>query len=112
MMVVGDYSDADDFVHGYTWTEADGFATLDFQNSQTGLRAINQRGDIGGIYFDGFTLHGFLRLKSGIEFTIDPPGSVETDSAVVNNSGIVAGIYWDADFKGHGYIATPVADGR
>src|SRR5512133_168977 len=104
-VVVGDYSEADEFVHGYTWTEADGFTTLDFENNMTGLRSINQRGDIGGIYFDGLTLHGFLRLKNGAEVTIDPPGSVETDTAVVNNSGTVAGIYWDADFNAHGYIA-------
>src|SRR5262245_39435881 len=41
-VVVGDYSDADGFVHGFTWTEAAGFATLDFENNMTGLRAINQ----------------------------------------------------------------------
>lgn len=103
--VVGDYSGADGFVHGFTWTESVGFTTLDFANSMTGLRAIDQRGDISGIYFDGFTLHGFLRLKNGTDTTIDPPGSVETDSAVVNNSGTAAGVYWDADFNAHGYIA-------
>lgn len=103
--VVGDYSDADGFVHGYTWTEAGGFTALDFENDMTGLRSINQVGDIGGIYFDGFTLHGFLRLKNGKQITIDPPGSVETDTAAVNNSGTIAGAYWDADFNGHGYIA-------
>ena len=106
MMVVGDYSDADEFVHGYTWTEADGFTTLDFETNMTGLRAINQRGDISGIYFDGLTFRGFLRLKNGTEVKIDPPGSVETDTAVVNSSGTIAGAYWDADFNGHGYIAT------
>jgi len=105
-VVVGDYSDADGFVHGFTWTEVGGFTTLDFKNNMTGLRAINQRGDISGIYFDGLTLHGFLRLKNGTEVTIDPPGSVETDTAAVNNSGTIAGFYYDADFNAHGYIAT------
>jgi hypothetical protein len=104
-VVVGDYSDANWFVHGYAWTETDGFITLDFENDMTGLRAINDHGDISGIYFDGFTLHGFIRLSNGAEVTIDPPGSVETDTAVVNNNGTIAGIYWDADFNGHGYIA-------
>lgn len=108
-VVVGDYSDADEFVHGYTWTEASGFTTLDFESNMTGLRAINQRGDISGIYFDGLTLHGFLRVKNGTEVTIDPPGSVETDSAVINNSGMIAGVYWDADFNAHGYIAIAAA---
>jgi hypothetical protein len=104
-VVVGDYSDANWFVHGFTWTEADGFTTLDFGNNMTGLRAINQRGDISGIYFDGLTLHGFLRPKNGSEVTIDPPDSVETDTAVVNNSGMIAGAYWDANSNAHGYIA-------
>ena len=104
-VVVGDYSDADWFVHGFTWTDADGFTTLDFENNMTGLRAINQRGDISGIYFDGLTLHGFLRPKYGTEVTIDPPGSVETDTAVVNNNGTIAGAYLDPDSNEHGYIA-------
>ena len=65
--MVGDYSDADEFVHGFTGTEVDGFTTLDFQNNMTGLRAINQRGDISGIYFDGVALHGFLPPKNGTE---------------------------------------------
>jgi hypothetical protein len=104
-VVVGEYSDANDFVHGYTWTEANGFTTLDFESNMTGVRAINQRGDISGIYFDGLTLHGFLRLKNGTEVTIDPPGSVETDTAVVNDNGMIAGLFWDADFNAHGYIA-------
>jgi len=104
-VVVGDYSDADEFVHVFTWTEAEGFTTLDFQNNLTGMRAINQRGDISGIYFDGVTLHGFLRPKNGTEVTIDPPDSVWTDTAVVNSRGTVAGAYSDASSNGHGYIA-------
>jgi uncharacterized membrane protein len=108
-VVVGDYSDTDGFVHGFSWTESDGFTTLDFKNYMTGLRAINQHGDISGIYFDGLTLHGFLRLKNGTGFTIDPPGSVETDSVVVNNGGLIAGTYYDGDFNAHGYIAIVAA---
>ena len=104
-VVVGDYSGADEFVHGFTWTEADGFTTLDFQSNMTGLRAINRRGDISGIYFDGVALHGFLRPRYGTEVTIDHPDSVWTDTAVVNSRGTVAGAYWDANSNGHGYIA-------
>jgi len=104
-VAIGDYSDANGFVHGFTWTEADGFTTLDFQNNMTGLRAIDQRGDISGIYFDGLTLHGFLRPKNETEVTIDPPDSVQTDSAVVNSRGSLAGTYWDANSNAHGYIA-------
>src|SRR5215471_7161477 len=111
--IVGDYSDAEEFLHGYKWTETDGFTTVDFEQAQTAVRGINQRGDISGLYsFDGFnTLHGFLRLTNGFDFTVDPPGSVLTLSVVINNSGILAGFYFDADFNEHGYIATPAANG-
>lgn len=104
-VVVGDYSGTDEFVHGFTWREGDGFTTLDIQDNMTGLRAINQQGDISGIYFDGVTLHGFLRPRYGTEVTIDHPDSVWTDTAVVNNRGTVAGTYWDASSNQHGYIA-------
>ena len=113
--IVGDYSDADEFLHGYKWTETDGFTTVDFEQAQTAVRGINQRGDISGLYsFDGFnTLHGFLRLTNGLDFTIDPPGSADaTISVVINNSGTIAGFYLDADSNEHGYIAIPAAAGR
>jgi hypothetical protein len=38
-MVVTDYRDENEFVHGFTWTEAGGFATLAFGKNMTGLRA-------------------------------------------------------------------------
>jgi hypothetical protein len=49
-IVVGDYRDAALFVHGFIWSEREGFVTLDFGNSQTGVRDMNERGDITGIY--------------------------------------------------------------
>jgi hypothetical protein len=58
--------------------------------------------NISGIYFDGLTLHGLLRMKNGNEVTIDPPGSAETDTAVVNNRGMIADAYLDPDSNGHG----------
>jgi len=113
MKIVGDYSDADGFVHGYTWTETDGFTTFDFEKQpDTAVRAINQRGDMSGIYFDGLILPGFLRLKNGTDFTIDPPSSVWTVSAVINNRGTIAGFYLDADGNEHGYIAIQSGSSR
>src|SRR5215468_10093606 len=35
-VVVGDYSDAEESVHGLTWTRVDGFTTLDFPNKHDG----------------------------------------------------------------------------
>jgi hypothetical protein len=104
--IVGDYSDASGFVHGYTWTEAEGFTTLDFPQSQTGLRAMNASGDITGIYStDGFRLHGFL-LRKGVFTTIDFPDSADNGGTlVINDSGLMVGNYIDVNGNQHGFMA-------
>jgi len=72
-VVVGDYSGADEFVHGFTWTEADGSTTFDFQNNMTGLRAINQRGDISGFTSTGWPCTDFSGRKTGPKSQSIPP---------------------------------------
>lgn len=58
---MGDYSDQSGFVYGYTWTEAERFVTLDVKAYQTGVRDMNERGDVTGIYSDDVgRFHGFL----------------------------------------------------
>jgi hypothetical protein len=70
------------------------------------LRCINQRGDITGIYAnsDVGPLHAFL-LKDGVFTTIDYPGRIETDDLVINNSGLIAGFYFDVSGGSHGFVA-------
>jgi uncharacterized membrane protein len=104
--VVGDYRDASLFVHGFTWTESAGFATLDVPGNQTGLRDENERTDITGIYADASgRFHGFL-LRDGVLETIDHPGSANGGGTqVINNAGLIVGGFIDAGGREHGFIA-------
>jgi hypothetical protein len=103
--IVGDYTDQSNFVHGFVWSEADGFVTLDFPGSSTGVRDVNERGDFSGIYSDGARLHGFL-LRDRIFETIDFPGSVNGGGTLVmNNNGLLVGGFIDAKGSEHGFIA-------
>jgi hypothetical protein len=104
--VVGDYRDGSLFVHGFTWSETEGFITLDYPNSQTGVRDMNERGDITGIYAEASgRLHGFL-LRDGVFETIDYPGSANGGGTlVINNRGLMVGGFIDSSGKEHGFIA-------
>ena len=104
--VVGDYSDAALFVHGYTWTADLGLLTLDFPGHQTGIRGMNARGDLTGIYLDaGGRLHGFL-LRDGVFETVDYPGSVNGGGTlVISNLGLIVGGYIDGAGREHGFMA-------
>jgi hypothetical protein len=104
--VVGDYSDAALFVHGFLWTAGEGLFTIDVPGSQTGLRDMNERGDITGIYADAAgRFHGFL-LLDGVFETIDYPGSANGGGTlVINNSGLMVGGFIDSSGREHGFIA-------
>lgn len=103
--VIGDYTDASLFVHGFIWTEAQGSVTLDFPGSQTGLRDMNERGDITGVYVADGRFHGFL-LRDGSFETIDYPGSANGGGTlVINNSGLMVGGFIDGAGREHGFIA-------
>lgn len=105
-VVMGDYREASFFVHGFMWTKADGFVTLDFPGSQTGIRDMNERGDVTGIYVDeSGRFHGFL-LRDGVFETIDYPGSANGGGTlVINNSGLMVAPFIDASGREHGFIA-------
>jgi hypothetical protein len=104
--VVGDYRDETLFVHGFTWSEAEGFITLDYPNSQTGVRDMNERGDITGIYAEASgRLHGFL-LRDGVFETIDYPGAANGGGTlIINNRGLMVGGFIDNNGREHGFIA-------
>lgn len=103
--IVGDYSDASGFVHGYTWSDTDGLVTLDVAGNQTGVRDMNERGDVTGIYSDAARFHGFL-LRDGAFETIDYPGSANGGGTlVINNAGLMVGAFIDGAGKEHGFIA-------
>lgn len=105
-LVAGDYSDTSHFVHGYVWTEESGIVTLDFPGNMTGIRGINERGDITGVYANvGTREHGFL-LRDGVFTTVDYPGSIDDGGTlVINEEGLIVGGFVDAAGHEHGFIA-------
>jgi hypothetical protein len=105
-LIVDDYTDGSEFVHGYMWKSDGGFVTLDFPGSQTGLRAMNERGDITGIYGpETGPFHGFL-LRDGVFTTLDYQGSLTNGGTlVINNSVLIVGGFIDANVKEHGFVA-------
>jgi hypothetical protein len=85
----------------------------------SGLRSINQRGEIVGSFaiinpgdecHPPFTeQHGFLLLDG--EFTlIDFPGSDVTDVFDINDDGVMVGRYLDGNGMQHGFKAKPKTD--
>lgn len=105
-LVAGDYSDSNEFVHGYLWTDASGFVTVDFPGNPTGLRGVNERGDVTGVYGSTVdSLHGFL-LRDGVYTTVDFPGSIGSGGTlVINDAGLIVGGFIDAVGGEHGFIA-------
>jgi hypothetical protein len=108
-LVGGDYTDLNGLVHGYLWTAVTGFLTVDVADNQTGIRGINERGDITGVYSDGISRnHGFL-LRDGAFTVIDFPGSIDNGpgagTLVINNSGLIVGGFLDANGREHGFMA-------
>jgi uncharacterized membrane protein len=108
-VVGGDYTDRAGFVHGYLWTDVSGFLTVDVANNQTGIRVINERGDVTGIYGDGLSrYHGFL-MREGVLAVIDYPGSIDNGpvggTLVINNNGLIVGGFIDATRREHGFMA-------
>jgi probable HAF family extracellular repeat protein len=64
--------------------------------------AINNAGEIVGIYDINDTgPHSYL-YKDGVYTNIDYPGSVATVASAINNSSVVAGVYGD-QFTTHGF---------
>jgi uncharacterized membrane protein len=67
-------------------------------------RAIDDRGQILGVFGDGAGIqHGFLR-SNGQYTTIDVPGATWTDARGFNAAGDIAGSYQDAAGQIHGFL--------
>ena len=76
----------------YTTLDAPGAGTA--YNQGTEALSINDAGEIAGIYWDSSSVeHGFVRDASGKYTSFDVPGGSAVISAVLNQSGEVAGTY-------------------
>jgi len=108
--VTGFYADAHGG-HGFL-RELDGsFVTFDAPSSQNIYpSSINTAGEVAGNYSTTTTQYGFLRTADGTWITFDVPGTFPSSSGNpigINNSGVIAGPYFDGEM--HGFLRN--ADG-
>jgi hypothetical protein len=79
---------------------------------------MNSAGAITGSVIDAsYGYHGFLRSPDGTFTVFDAPGAPVTGTGVytfrgthgfnINNSGEIAGNYWDANDVGHAFLRAP-----
>jgi uncharacterized membrane protein len=97
-------------LHDYIRNGSGDFQLIDFPGSSvpcTGVRWINERGDIVGSYcIDEEITHGDL-LRRGHFTTIDVPGSTYTDAFAINDDGVIVGRFIDRRGNEHGFKAVP-----
>jgi hypothetical protein len=85
----------------YTTIDVPGAGTA--YNQGTEALSLNDAGVIAGIYWDAASVeHGFIRDASGNYTSFDVPGGSAVISAVLNQSGEVAGTY-NVDTTGGAY---------
>jgi hypothetical protein len=108
--VVGFYS-VGGVPHGFTY-DAGTYSTLNEPLGPLGnnIYSVNNAGDLAGVYVTANGTHGFTDVGGVFSTLNDPMGKIGTTFAFgINDSGLVSGIYRDADNMDHGFIATPSA---
>ncbi len=114
--VVGKYSDATGFQHGFFWDASGGYTSIDPPDSiKTTLTGINNKGWIMGYYLDNSSYyHAFVLNGSGGKFTEINAATpfmnfVNNDPTSINDQGQIAGSYIDSNGITHGFVATPIS---
>lgn len=93
--------------HGFTYSDGV-FTTRDVEGALwTHVTGIDDRGRLAGRFLtqtDGrFVQHGFV-MDGDTLHVLDVPGAAGTYARDVNNAGDVAGVWFDANFNGHGFV--------
>jgi uncharacterized membrane protein len=94
-VVVGRYQGADGIDQGFLRKPDGTFRTLSAPGGVSGTwaQAINDWGDVVGVYFDAdFAAHDFL-LRDGKFTSIEVPGALETEVRSIDNLGRMSGNY-------------------
>ncbi len=104
--IAGYYVDASNQSHGFLQKGA--VTTFDAPGAvDTYAYSINSAGAITGDFFDGTAYHGFGRNASGGIDTFDAPGTVGgTFPKGINDAGVIAGLFGDANGASHGFVRT------
>jgi hypothetical protein len=88
---------------GYLSFDAPSAGTGSYQGTYPS--AINRNGWISGtvVYSTGFS-HGFLRMPNGSFIAVNPPGSVQSLVASINNSNEAVGTYYNGTETSYGFL--------
>jgi hypothetical protein len=119
----GYYVDANYVVHGYLRSPAGEFTTFDapgegpagvgcYSDCSVGL---NDWGAVTGSFLDANNvIHGFVRGPGGTFTIFDAPGADTTSGSYsgtlavsINDEGVIAGYYVDANNVSHGFLRLP-----
>ena len=102
-VIAGNYVDGNNLSHGFVRTSDGKITTFDAPASQgTYVGNISNFGVIAGTFYDTNGVgHGFVRTPKGKFTVFDAPGgvggSLGTFSAFINDLGMIAGSYYDAN---------------
>src|SRR5262249_38192368 len=118
--IASSYSDAGRRTHSFlrapdgTITTCDppgATCSLSTQNTCSAAVGITPEGTVVGSYSEANdVLHGFLRGPNGAFTVFDPPGSIDTGAAAVNQDGAITGFFGSSIVNGsliaHGFLRT------
>lgn len=124
--IAGEFQDASFAYHGFLRARDGSFTLFDAPGTPTPriwVVKINALGAIAGYYQDAsdYEVHGFLRAPDGTITSFDAPGAEpspdpnfpyarSTIAASINDSGVVAGYYFDfidTSRVSHGFVRSP-----
>ena len=90
-------------IHGYLASPTK-FSIIDAPDgSPVSLSGINTANQVIGDYDNSSGEHGFVYYK-GKETPINIAGATNVTPIAINNFGVVAGLYTDANFASHGFL--------
>ena len=118
--ITGTVTDSDNGTHGFVRTRDGRYTNFDAPLADpilgcTCVSSINDLGAVAGSAYDSNdVIHGFVRTPDGEFVTFDDSqapagtGSFQGTSAVsINDLGVIAGTYTDANYAVHGFVRTP-----
>jgi uncharacterized membrane protein len=66
--------------------------------------SVNNSAEVTGTWYDGSTVHGFLRQVDGTITDITVARGIETGALSINGSGQIVGYYLDSNYAYHGFL--------
>lgn len=98
-VIVGQYFDSAGSSHGFVLNRGT-YTTVNYPDAPgTELTGINDLGEMSGAYCSdagcdtSATLHSFVRSRSGVFTSFDPPGATGSSASTVSLAGAVVGSY-------------------